>query len=100
VAARRSRRRTRRSGAITRRDDIRDDRLRAHHETTTAESLERAKENQLQHGVCDAAQHAADQEEDDGRLEVDLATVQVTQLAQSGVLTVEESRYATTTQLR
>jgi hypothetical protein len=54
------------------------------HQPPAAQSLERAKQDQHDHAVRDATEHAADEKDDDRRLEVDLATVQVTELAPQG----------------
>ena len=69
------------AAALAGRHDVRDDRLREHDETARAESLEGTERDQCGERRRDAAQHAAGEEHDDGRLEQPLAPVEVAELA-------------------
>src|SRR5215208_3359466 len=48
--------------ALARRDDVGDDRLRAHHQPAAAEPLDGAEEHELHHAAAHAAEHRADEE--------------------------------------
>ena len=67
--------------ALARADDVADDGHRRHHEPAPAEPLEAAERDQLGHVLAEPAQHRADEEEHDRRLEHDLAAVEVAELA-------------------
>ena len=69
------------AAAVARRDDVPDDGHRHDQEPAAAESLQRAEGDQLRHVLADPAQRRADQEDDDRRLEDDLAAVEVADLA-------------------
>ena len=67
--------------ALARGDDIADRRLCAHHQPAAAESLDGAERDQLGHPLREPAQHRADQEDHERRLEHELAPVEVAELA-------------------
>jgi hypothetical protein len=51
---------------LARRHHVADDRLREHHQATTAEALDGAITDELDHVLRGAAQHRTRQEDDDG----------------------------------
>ncbi len=69
------------AAALPGRDDVGDDRLRAHHEAAGAGALDGAEGDQLHHRLAQAGQHRADQEDDDRGQEDGLAPVHVAELA-------------------
>jgi hypothetical protein len=69
------------AAAFAGRDDVADDRLRADHQTTAAEALDRAERDELDHGVAEPGQNRAGEEDHDRGLEEDLPAVLVAELA-------------------
>ena len=66
--------------ALARRDDVADDGERRHHQAAGAEALQRAERDQLAHVLREAAEHRADEEDHDRRLQDLLAAVEVAEL--------------------
>ena len=67
--------------AVARRNDVGDDRLRAHHQPARAEPLHGAERDQLAHRLAQPAQHRAGDEDQDRDEEHGLAPVHVAELA-------------------
>jgi hypothetical protein len=65
---------------LARRDDVRDDRLRADHEAAGADALQRAEADQLAHRLREAGEHGAGEEDQDRGEEHGLAPVHVAEL--------------------
>ena len=65
---------------VARREDVPDHRHRRDDQPSGAESLERAKGDQLSHVLGDTAEGGTDEEDHDRRLQDDLASVEVTEL--------------------
>ncbi len=63
------------AAAVTRREDVGDDRHRRHDQPSGAKSLEGAKGDELAHVLGDAAERGTDEEDHDRRLQHDLASV-------------------------
>ncbi|GDY61660.1 hypothetical protein SAV14893_010530 [Streptomyces avermitilis] len=72
------------AAAFAWRDDVRDDRLDADHESAGAEALDRAEGDQLIHGPRPAGEHGADDEDDDRELEDALAAEEIAALSVDG----------------
>src|SRR5207248_10550868 len=70
--------------AVSRWDNVADDRLCRNDQPPAAESLHGAKENQLGHVLREPAQRRAEEEQDYGRLQYDLPPVQIAELAVNG----------------
>jgi hypothetical protein len=69
------------AAALARRHDIANRRLSTHQEAAGAEPLDRAEHDQLGHRLRQSAERRADQEDDERRLQHDLAAVLVAELA-------------------
>ena len=69
------------AAAPPRRDDVREDRLRADDQPARAEPLERAEEDQLDHRLREAGEHRPGEEDHDRRDEHGLAPEHVAELA-------------------
>ena len=67
--------------ALAGRDDVSDDRLGAHHQATAPETLNGPERDQLGQVLAEPGERRAAQEDDDRRLEEELAPVLVTELA-------------------
>ena len=67
--------------AFARRDDVADDRLRTDHQAAAAETLDGPERDQLGQGLAEPREGRAAQEDDDRRLEEELAPVLVAELA-------------------
>ena len=67
--------------AVARRDDVADDGDRDHEEAAAAQSLDRPKDDQLGHVLADPAQRRAGEEDHDRRLQDELASVEIADLA-------------------
>jgi hypothetical protein len=67
--------------AFARDDEVADGGLREGDESARAESLQRAKEDELEHGGGDAAEDRAEEEDGDGDIVEGLAAVDVAELA-------------------
>ena len=65
--------------ALARWDEVADDRNADDDETAAADSLKRAKENELQHALGDAAQHGAHEKDRNRHLQNQFAAVQIAQ---------------------
>jgi hypothetical protein len=63
------------------RDDVADGGLGQRHQASRAEPLQRAKEDQLEHGLRQPAQHRTDKKDADRHIEEPLAAVDVAELA-------------------
>src|SRR5689334_17206067 len=63
------------------RHDVGDDGLGRHHESAAAESLDRAKHDQVRHRSAQTAQRRADQKDHDCNLKHALASVKIAELA-------------------
>src|SRR5207247_7645153 len=70
--------------ALTRRDDVADDRLRRRHQPAGADTLEGAEGDEHPHRLRHATEHRSREEDDDGRLEDALAAVEVADLPVEG----------------
>ena len=69
------------AAAVARCDDVADRSRRGHHQPAAAETLQRAKRDQRRHVPREPAQHRADQEDNDRRLQYRLASVEITELS-------------------
>ena len=69
------------AAALARRDDVRDDRLRADHEAAGPDPLQRAEADQLGHRLREPGEHRAGEEDQDRHEEDGLAPVHVAELA-------------------
>ena len=68
------------AAALAGRDDVRDDRLRAHHQAAGADPLKGAKADQLPHRLREPGEHRAGQEDQDRGEEHGLAPEHVAEL--------------------
>jgi hypothetical protein len=69
------------AAALARREEIADRRHRGHDQAAAAEPLQGAKDDQHDHRAAEPAQRRARQEDEDRRLQHDLAPEQIAQLA-------------------
>src|SRR5690606_15178834 len=65
------------AAAVTRRDDVADDCEADRHETTAADTLDGAEDDQLRHVLRETAERGADEEDDDRELVDALPAIQV-----------------------
>ena len=72
------------AAALAGREDVADDRQRQHDQPAAAQALQGAERDQLGHVLADSAQHRADQEQHDRRLQQRLSAVQIAELAVQG----------------